>query len=222
MCGIVLAVMVVQALSPFFNRRPFSKTWNPQKPGSCGIASLSLWRYMSTPNLLTTVMAVAIPLPALAKLQVSQSVKVGFVAVLLVCILGVVAAIMRLRAFLKVANFHNITFESVERLRWTVAEPDIYLVTGTMLTLKPLLKEVCKGGTEMERLLSDSSDKSRNHESRRSSRRWYQKEQHTALSQILPLKTTGSGKMLCVGYRWNKKKGDVSFSLSSAFHVTDQ
>lgn len=86
---------------------------------------------------------------------------------------------MRLRVFLKVADFHDITFESVEGLRWTVAESGIYLVTGTMLTLKPLLKEVCKGGTEMERLLSDSSDKSRNRESRRSSRRWYQKEQHT-------------------------------------------
>jgi hypothetical protein len=110
-------------------------------------------------------------------------VKVGFVAVFLVRILGVVVAIMRLRAFLKVADFHDITFESVEVLRWTVAESGIYLVAGTMLTLKPLLKKVCKG-TGMERLFSDSSDKSRNRESRRSSRRWYREVSHTTLPLV--------------------------------------
>jgi hypothetical protein len=68
--GIVLAVMVAQSLVPFFNCPPFSKTRDPQKPGSCATASLSLWRYMSTSNVLTTLMVVTILLPALAKLQV--------------------------------------------------------------------------------------------------------------------------------------------------------
>jgi hypothetical protein len=47
----------------------------------------------------------------------SRSVKVDFVFVFSICILGFVVAIMRLRVFLKVAGFHDITFESVESLR---------------------------------------------------------------------------------------------------------
>jgi hypothetical protein len=66
-------------------------------------------------------MFVAIALPALAKLQLSRLVKVGFVSAFSICILGVVVAIMRLRVFLKVADFHDITFKSVEGLRWTAA-----------------------------------------------------------------------------------------------------
>ncbi|KAF2023991.1 hypothetical protein EK21DRAFT_44186, partial [Setomelanomma holmii] len=142
--GIVLAVMIAQVLVPFLNCRPFSKTWDSTKPGRCAFTSLSLWRYLSIPNVLTTLMVVAIPIPALVKLQVSRSMKLGFVAVFSVCIFGVVAAVMRLKAFLEVRNFHDITFENVEGLRWTVAESGIYLMAGTMLTLKPLLKRVLK------------------------------------------------------------------------------
>ncbi|KAH7070341.1 hypothetical protein BKA63DRAFT_578896 [Paraphoma chrysanthemicola] len=187
--GVVLVVMVVQVLYPFLNCRPFSKTWTPQKPGSCAITSLSLWRYLSIPNVLTTLVVVGIPLPALTKLQVSRSVKLGFVAVFMVCTLGVIAAIMRLQAFLKVTNFHDITFENVEGLCWTVAESGIYLIAGTMLTLKPLLRKLCKG-TVVKRLFGDGPKQSNSGVSGRSYRLWYRSAPHTTIE--LP-KTQRSG-----------------------------
>ncbi|KAH7082041.1 hypothetical protein FB567DRAFT_594549 [Paraphoma chrysanthemicola] len=187
--GVVLVVMVVQVLYPFLNCRPFSKTWIPQKPGGCAITSLSLWRYLSIPNVLTTLVVVGIPLPALTKLQVSRSVKLGFVAVFLVCTVGVIAAIMRLRAFLKVADFHDITFENVEGLCWTVAESGIYLIAGTMLTLKPLLRKLCKG-TIAKRLFGDRRKHSNSGVSEKPYRSWYRSAQDTATE--LP-KTQRSG-----------------------------
>jgi hypothetical protein len=70
--------------------------------------------------------------------------KVGLGVVFSVCILGVVAAVMRFRSFLAVNNFNDITYENVEPLCWTIAESGIYLVAGCMLGLKPLVKKMCK------------------------------------------------------------------------------
>ncbi|MCP6336096.1 hypothetical protein NL449_29165, partial [Klebsiella pneumoniae] len=77
----------------------------------------------------------------------------GLVVVFLVCIAGIVAAIMRFESFLAVKDFHDITYENVKPLCWTVAESGIYLVAGVLPTLKPLIKKVCKN-TALERLLT--------------------------------------------------------------------
>jgi hypothetical protein len=67
-----------------------------------------------------------------------------------------------------------------------------------MLALKRLLKKVCKG-TGMERLLSDSSARNRQSkiqskvESKRATHHVSPSGNHTAFSQMLRLKTMGSG-----------------------------
>ncbi|KAH7351477.1 hypothetical protein BKA66DRAFT_278843 [Pyrenochaeta sp. MPI-SDFR-AT-0127] len=154
--GLVLVIVVVQVLIPFVNCRPFSRNWNPNGPGSCAILGLSLWRYLSIPNVFTTFIVVLIPVPALAKLKVSRAMKAGLAVIFGVCIIGVVAAIMRLQAFLRVTNFSDITYENVRPMCWTIAESGIYLVAGVMTTLKPLLKKLFKG-TRFERVLTGNS-----------------------------------------------------------------
>jgi hypothetical protein len=171
-CALVVAMMIAQFLIPFLNCRPFSKTWNPQEPGSCAISGLALWRYMGAPNVLTTFIMVVIPVPALARLHVSKPMKIGLAVVFSVCILGVVAAIMRLYSFIVVDDFHDITYENVKPLCWTVAESGIYIVAGVLPTLKPLLKRVFKD-TAIEKLLTRSSKNSRVRDSKRFSRRWH-------------------------------------------------
>ncbi|KAL5115420.1 hypothetical protein ACEQ8H_006720 [Pleosporales sp. CAS-2024a] len=151
--GLVATIMVTQIPLPFANCKPFSKTWRPDGPGNCAIEGLYLWRYLGIPNVLTTLILVAIPVPALAKLRVSAASKLGLVVVFSVFILGIIAAIMRFQAFLEVTDFHDITYQNVKPLCWTIAESGIYLVAGILPTLKPLLNKVSKG-TALERMLT--------------------------------------------------------------------
>jgi hypothetical protein len=141
---LILSIMVAQVLIPFINCRPFSKTWNPDPryQGSCFIPGLALWRYLGIPNVFTTFIIVGIPLPALYHLHISRAMKAGLGVVFSVCILGVVAAVMRFRSFLAVNNFNDITYENVKPLCCTIAESGIYLVAGCMLGLRPLVKKV--------------------------------------------------------------------------------
>ncbi|KAF1842840.1 uncharacterized protein K460DRAFT_356651 [Cucurbitaria berberidis CBS 394.84] len=178
--SLVVSIMIAQILIPFINCRPFSKTWNPNpmSPGSCAIPGLSLWRFLGIPNVFTTLIIVGIPVPALAKLNVSRPVKVGLGVVFSVCILGIVAAIMRFQSFLQVTNFNDITYENVKPLCWTIAESGIYLVAGVMPTLKPLLKKMF-AGTIFEKVLTGSTrtKQSGSWGNKRFSRMWVRREQ---------------------------------------------
>jgi hypothetical protein len=172
---LVAGILVAQVLIPFINCRPFSKTWNPQGPGSCAIDSLSLWRYLGIPNVITTLIIVAIPVPALAKLRVRRHVKLGLCIVFCACMLGVAAAIMRVKSSLEVRDFSDSTFSNVRPLCWITAESGIYLVAGVLPTLKPLLKEVFKG-TALERLVTGSERSSNVSFGYLRERKWYQRE----------------------------------------------
>jgi hypothetical protein len=138
----VLCVLLVQVIIPFANCKPFSRNWNPRGPGSCAIPGLNLWRYLSLPNVITTMVMIGIPLPALYKLKVSKMTRLGLGVVFGVCLVGVVAAIMRFYSFLQVKDFHDITYENIRPLCWTIAESGVYMIAGVMLTLKPLVKRL--------------------------------------------------------------------------------
>ncbi|CAO2653071.1 Nn.00g024820.m01.CDS01 [Neocucurbitaria sp. VM-36] len=178
--ALVATIMIVQVLIPFLNCRPFSKTWSPDpfSPGTCAIPGLLLWRYLGIPNVFTTLIIVGIPVPALAKLNVSRSVKFGLCIVFSVCILGIIAAIMRLQSFLQVTDFHDITYENVKPLCWTIAESGIYLVAGVMPTLRPLLRKLFKD-TMYERMLTGNTRtrQSGSWRYKRFSRMWFKGEQ---------------------------------------------
>ncbi|PSN68077.1 hypothetical protein BS50DRAFT_573043 [Corynespora cassiicola Philippines] len=152
---LVTCVMVVQFIIPFANCKPFSKMWTPDGPGTCAIASLSLWRYLSLPNVFTTVLMIAIPFPKLFGLKVSAATKLGLAVILCVCVAGMVAAIMRVVSFLAVTSFHDITFENVKPFCWTITESGIYLIAGILPTLRPLMKKVFKN-VPFDRILSAS------------------------------------------------------------------
>jgi hypothetical protein len=169
--GLVLGIMIAQVLIPFVNCRPFSKTWNPHTPGHCTVTGLSLWRYLSIPNVVTTALVVAIPVPALAKLQVSRLITLTLTAVLFASVLGIVAAVMRLQAFLEITNFDDITYENVKPFCWTVVESGIYLITGIMPMLKPLVRRML-GEATLDRLLTKGS---RGWGTKSFQKRWYRR-----------------------------------------------
>jgi hypothetical protein len=138
----VLAITIIQLIIPFANCKPFSRSWQPSGPGHCVFNEIYLWRYLTIPNTVMTIVIVIIPLPALYKLRVSAPVKLGLGVILSVCLLGVVAAIMRFQSFFSVTSFNDISYEAIQPLCWTIAESGIYLAAGVLPTLWPLLMKL--------------------------------------------------------------------------------
>ena len=148
-----LATLLVQVIIPFANCKPFSATWTLGAESACAINGLYLWKYLSIPNVVTTIVVVCIPIPALYKLQVSAATKFGLAVVLSVCVCGVVAALMRFESFLAVKSFNDFSYEQVTPLCWTVAESGTYMVAGVLPTLRPLMRRLL-GGVRFEKILT--------------------------------------------------------------------
>ncbi|KAK3197709.1 hypothetical protein GRF29_216g1042375 [Pseudopithomyces chartarum] len=83
-----LVTTLVQVIIPLANCKPFSATWTFGGESACAIDGLYLWKYLSIPNVITTIIVVCIPIPAMYKLQISLATKVGLGVVLSVCICG--------------------------------------------------------------------------------------------------------------------------------------
>ncbi|KAF2680358.1 hypothetical protein K458DRAFT_393005 [Lentithecium fluviatile CBS 122367] len=172
---LVLAILLMQFVIPFANCRPLAYNWDMAVAGGkCAIAPLALWRYLSIPNMLTTLIIVGIPVPALWRLKVSAATKAGLGVVFTVCVAGLVAAVMRFHAFVQVESFNDITYEEIKPLCWTVAESGIYLVAGVMPTLRPLARKVCGEGV-FDRILSGALRSGRSGRSGRSEESWENK-----------------------------------------------
>jgi hypothetical protein len=86
--GLVLTIMLIQVIIPFANCKPFSNTWSTSMKAheSCAIPSLSLWRYLSIPNIITTILLICIPTPALYNLRVKAIAKLSLGLIFCVCI----------------------------------------------------------------------------------------------------------------------------------------
>ncbi|KAJ4304780.1 hypothetical protein N0V90_000308 [Kalmusia sp. IMI 367209] len=148
-----LITLLVQVVIPFANCKPFSATWTLGAEEACAINGLALWRYLSIPNVITTLIVVALPVPAMYKLQVSTATKLGLGVVLSVCVCGVVAAIMRFASFLAVKSFQDFSYEQIKPLCWTIAESGIYMVAGVLPTLRPLMRKIF-GSVHFEKILT--------------------------------------------------------------------
>ncbi|KAF2183129.1 hypothetical protein K469DRAFT_499974, partial [Zopfia rhizophila CBS 207.26] len=141
---LILCVLFVQVLIPFANCKPFSYTWNKMIDGKCAMDGIVLWRYLSIPNIVTDVIMVAIPIPALYKLHVSVATKIGLCVCFLTCAFGIAAAVLRFHSFLLVRDFSDITYRIIYPLVWTIAESGIYIIAGVIPTLRPLVRRIFK------------------------------------------------------------------------------
>ncbi len=55
---------------------------------------------------------------------------------------GLAASIMRFTAFHRTNSFTDPTYNAVELIIWTLAEPGIYLIAACLMTYRPLLDKV--------------------------------------------------------------------------------
>jgi hypothetical protein len=79
--AIILLTWLTTFIATFTFCKPYSAYWTHK--GKCGDI-ITMWRYVSVPNLFTDVMMLLLPLPALYKLHVNVATKIGLFATFMV------------------------------------------------------------------------------------------------------------------------------------------
>jgi hypothetical protein len=76
---IVITTCLFGFISAFANCRPLSAFWDNPQHAHCTMDTMTAFRYYSIPNIVTDVIMLIIPGPALWKLNVGTLVKVGVI-----------------------------------------------------------------------------------------------------------------------------------------------
>lgn len=171
---IVAVILILQSIVGtillFVVCRPFWVNWGPleMQQTHC-FDKMSLFLWISLPNIITDLALIALPLPIIWKLQLSNNLKAALTVTFLiggryvyeavpfilssfsidVPILtfhesGLVASIMRFREFASNHLFPDVTWNAVGLVIWTVVEPGIYLISVSMMMYRPLLERVVR------------------------------------------------------------------------------
>ncbi|PSN64099.1 hypothetical protein BS50DRAFT_500190 [Corynespora cassiicola Philippines] len=142
--GIIVAQCLAGTTMCLINCRPFYAFWDRSVESRCFLDQMSAFRYYSIPNIATDAAVMLIPLPTLWRLQVSVLAKLGVAVTFLMCTFGIITAVLRFVAFVKVDLFEDVTYNSVKTTSWTIIEPGMYLIAATTPTLRPLIRWVVK------------------------------------------------------------------------------
>ncbi|KAJ4355910.1 uncharacterized protein N0V89_003935 [Didymosphaeria variabile] len=140
--GILIAGSIANTIVSLAACKPFEANYNPTLPGAKCIDKESFFVWTSVPNIATDVVMLALPLPIVWSLHNTKRIKIALTFTFLVGSLGLVASILRFHTFFVTNSFTDGTYDAVELIIWTVAEPGIYLISACLLTYRPLLERV--------------------------------------------------------------------------------
>ncbi|KAI1473096.1 uncharacterized protein F4812DRAFT_411594 [Daldinia caldariorum] len=141
--SIMISTSIVAVILLFVACRPFWTNWAaPSIQSTYCIDKEALFVWSSLPNVVTDAVMLAIPLPIVWRLQVSRNLKIALTFTFFIGSIGLVASILRLVAFHNTNSFTDATYNAVELVIWTIAEPGIYLISACLLVYRPLLEKI--------------------------------------------------------------------------------
>jgi hypothetical protein len=159
----IIATCLFGLIAGFVNCKPFAAAWDLTLLPRCTLDTITAFRYYCIPNIVTDAIILALPLPAVVKLQVGILTKLGLLLTFftmsryvhefpvpissLILLSGIVAAVLRLRSVLEADLFGDITYQTSLTI-WTIIEPGVYLIASTIPTLRPLIGRFFKGANE--------------------------------------------------------------------------
>ncbi|KAF2653332.1 hypothetical protein K491DRAFT_634041, partial [Lophiostoma macrostomum CBS 122681] len=135
--AVIVATCVAGMISSSVICRPFAYNWNKGIPGTCGDVKAS-YRYIGIPGIITDVVMVVLPLPALYRLQVATHMKIGLLATFIAGGFGLVTSILRTATFFEEDLFKDPTYNCVRTITWTIVEPSVYLMAACMPSFRAL------------------------------------------------------------------------------------
>ncbi|KAI1744666.1 hypothetical protein F4680DRAFT_405694 [Xylaria scruposa] len=122
---------------------PFSANWASSEVQSVHCLNKeAAFVWGTIPNIFTDLVLLLIPLPIVWRLHTTTKIKIALSFTFIIGSLGLVASILRFISFFQTNSFTDATYNAVELIIWTLAEPGIYLISASLLMLRPLLDKV--------------------------------------------------------------------------------
>ncbi|ORX93612.1 hypothetical protein BCR34DRAFT_580405 [Clohesyomyces aquaticus] len=123
--------------------QPCTFQWDKSIPGGhCG-EIMQAYLYISVPNILTDILMLILPLPAIYRLHIDLTAKIGLFATFLMGSSGLIASILRLVTFVHAGNlFKDPTYRCIPTYTYTIAESGTHLIAASMPTLRPLKRHL--------------------------------------------------------------------------------
>ncbi|KAJ5093421.1 hypothetical protein N7456_009282 [Penicillium angulare] len=137
--AVITLTAVVSGIMCLNMCQPFKFNWDTTIPGGHCYNKQAFFLWASLPNILTDVVMLAMPVPIVWNLNVSMKVKLGLTLTFATGIMGLVTSIMRFVIFAKGNAVQDGSWSSTDLMAWSVAEPDIYLISACLPTLRPIL-----------------------------------------------------------------------------------
>ncbi|KAJ5723302.1 hypothetical protein N7488_001337 [Penicillium malachiteum] len=140
LAAVITLTAVVSGIMCLNMCRPFKANWDTSIGTCYNKQAFFLWA--SLPNIITDLIMLAMPVPIVWNLNVTMKVKLGLILTFATGILGLITSIMRFIIFAEGNAVQDGSWSSTDLMAWSVAEPDIYLISACLPTFRPLLTRI--------------------------------------------------------------------------------
>ncbi|KAI1379851.1 hypothetical protein F4677DRAFT_297159 [Hypoxylon crocopeplum] len=155
--GIMVSTAIASLIADLAACDPFSANWaSPDIQATHCINKEALFVWSTFPNIVTDVIMLLLPLPIIWRLHTPTQLKVALTCTFLLGSIGLIASILRFATFSNTNSFIDATYNAVELVIWTIAEPSVYLISACVLMYRPLLEKIGIGSLSSSSKASDS------------------------------------------------------------------
>ncbi|POS74215.1 integral membrane protein [Diaporthe helianthi] len=138
--GIMICTAIATSIANLAACEPFSAAWGSlEVQAQHCIDKEALYIWASFPSIVTDVVLLVLPLPITWKLHTTKRLKIALTFTFFIGSIGLISSILRFVTFSNNNSFIDATWNAVELIIWTIAEPGIYLIAACLITLRPLL-----------------------------------------------------------------------------------
>ncbi|KAJ8115896.1 hypothetical protein OPT61_g2565 [Boeremia exigua] len=145
--GVVIAFGIANFLAMIFQCTPISffwDGWRGQMAGFCGVDVRLFGFARGGIEIFLDLAILTLPLPMLAKLNMSPKKKIQVMSMFCVGFIITVVSCLRLWAFIKFAQTTNPTYDNVSGLYWCATESNLFTVVACMPALHGILRKAVR------------------------------------------------------------------------------
>ncbi|KAF3771402.1 hypothetical protein M406DRAFT_24719, partial [Cryphonectria parasitica EP155] len=139
----ILALTVMTSVSlvvaACFQCRPIQFWWDRTIPGGSCFEIQTFFHAQAIPGLILDVAIMVLPLRTIWHLEMPLIKRLALIGIFAVASFGIVSSIVRATVFFDTAAFDDRTWASVDLVGWSIIETSVYIITGCLPHLRPLV-----------------------------------------------------------------------------------
>ncbi|KAJ4388578.1 hypothetical protein N0V93_006036 [Gnomoniopsis smithogilvyi] len=156
--GVIASMSTALFLWDIFQCNPVAAQWDYTIPGyQCASTSqvVNVAYSLSVLSILSDWLYALLPIPMLWKATMTPQAKITVSVVLSLGIFASVATLIRVRFLADLTDVDDILYAGTNPMVWTLVEPGVAIVAASLVTIRPLLRQMRFSGF-------DSAERSRN------------------------------------------------------------